>query len=423
MVLAMETVQRKVTYRLYPTSRQETALFEHLRLHQQLYNAALEQRINAWRVQRHSVTFAEQCRENAVLRRECPEYQAINSHSCQATLKRLDRAFAAFFRRVKTGRTPGFPRFKALARFKGWGYTAHGDGWRLELGKGGKHGRIRLMGIGTVKLRGMPRTTGMPKTCEIFHKNGCWYASVTVNCEPKRAQGVSAIGIDLGVESLATIAFEDGSSKTVENPRLIRRNLKRLGELQREVARKKRGSKNREKAKHRVAALHEKISNQRSNFLHQVTAALVAGVGAIATEQLNLIGMTRSARGTVEEPGQRVKQKAGLNREILSAAPGMFLQLLRYKAEEAGIEWTEVPTRTVKPSQTCAACGRQERKSLSQRVHRCACGYTAGRDENAARVMLNWALRASGRESTGCGGAAVAAPVKQETPPKAASAA
>jgi putative transposase len=232
----MGLAQRKVTYRLYPTKRQDAALFEHLRLHQQLYNAALEQRINAWRVQRHSVTFAEQCRDNTVLRRECPEFSALNAQSAQVTLKRLDHGFQAFFRRVKTGQTPGFPRFKALARFKGWGYKTHGDGWRLEAGENGKHGRMRLMGIGTVKLRGKARNQGLPKTCEIIREQGRWYASITLNCEPQRSRGSEAIGLDWGEETLATIAYEDGRSKRLENPGLLKNNLGQLAKLQRELA-------------------------------------------------------------------------------------------------------------------------------------------------------------------------------------------
>lgn len=418
----MGLAQRKVTYRLYPTERQETALFEHLRLHQQLYNAALEQRINAWRVQRHSVTFAEQCKENALLRCECPEYKAVNSHACQVTLKRLDRAFQGFFRRVKAGQTPGFPRFKALARFKGWGYTAHGDGWRLEAGENGKHGRMRLMGIGTVKLRGKARNQGVPKTCEIIREQGRWYASITLNCEPQRSRGSEAIGLDWGVETLATIAYEDGRSKRLENPRLLKNNLGQLAKRQRELARKKRGSQNRVKARRRVASLHGKIANQRKDHLHQLTAALIASVGFIATEVLNVAGMTASAHGSVENPGRNVRQKAGLNREILSTSPGMLFQMLRYKAEEAGVVWLDVPTKRVKPSQTCAACGRQEKKPLAMRVHRCSCGFIAGRDENAAWVMLNWALRASGREPARCGENALAFPMKHETSAIAASA-
>jgi putative transposase len=292
-----------------------------LRLHQKLYNAALEQRIWAWKWQRHSITFAEQCRENTALRRECPEYQALNSHSCQSTLKRLDRAFGAFFRRVKAGQTPGFPRFKSLGRYPGWGYTAHGDGWKLLSGEGGKHGRIRLLGMGTLKLRGKARSWGTAKTCEVLHRAGRWYASVTLECQPIRTRGEGVVGVDWGVETLATLAREDQSFARVENPRHLKLALEELRERQRLLARKQPGSKNREKARKRVAVLHQKVANQRQSFLHQASTKLVASAGAIATEKLNIRNLTRSARGSLERPGRRVKQKAGLNREILSCVP------------------------------------------------------------------------------------------------------
>jgi len=215
--------------------------------------------------------------------------------------------------------------------------------------------------------------------------------------------------IDWGIETLATIAFESGETLRVENPRHLKNALGELRARQRELARKRRGSRNRAKACQRVAALHEKIANRRRDFLHKTTAALVSVLDFIATEVLAVKKMTASG-GSL---------KKGLNREILAASPALFLQMLRAKAEEAGLAWLEVPTRTVKPSQTCSACGRQEPKPLAQRVHRCACGAVLGRDENAARVMLNWALRASGREPARCGGTAGAVPSKHEAPPVA----
>jgi putative transposase len=129
-----------------------------LRLHQQLYNAALEQRISAWRLRHASVSFAEQCRQLTELRSTDTEYRSLNAQSAQVTLKRLDRAFQAFFTRVKRGETPGFPRFKSLERFSGWGYKKHGVGFRFLPNAGGGHGRLRLSGVGVVPARGRART-------------------------------------------------------------------------------------------------------------------------------------------------------------------------------------------------------------------------------------------------------------------------
>ncbi len=135
-----------------------------------------------------------------------------------------------------------------------------------------------------------------------------------------------------------------------------------------------------------------RIVNKRRDFEHKLSKRLVDRYGLIATEKLAVKNLTRSAKGTIEAPGKNVRQKAGLNRRILDTSPANFLDKLKYKIEEAGGMWIEVPTRKVKPSQTCPACGHQEKKQLSDRMHRCKrCGYTEDRDRAAARVMLGWA--------------------------------
>lgn len=403
----MDAVNRKVTYRLYPTPRQEAVMRDVLGLHQRLYNAALQQRIWAWQ-RKKRIGFNEQCKELTALRADDPEYAALNAQSCQVTLKRLERAFQAFFRRVKSEETPGFPRFKSYHRFSGWGYKTHGDGWKYLPDPSGKHGRLRLSGIGSVRMRGKPRTLGVPKTCEILHNGGKWYASVTLACTPARQSGRDAIGLDWGLESFVTVAVSSGVTESLPNPRHLKHALKSLKQAQRSLSRKRRGSRNQLKARKIVASLHQKVANRRSDFLHQVSARLVGRSGLIATEALNVRGMT--AHG-----GSR---KRGLNREILSTAPATFLSLLRFKAEEAGVVWVEIPTQKVKPSQTCSRCGRQRKKPLSERTHSCECGLTLGRDENAARVMLNWALTRSpaGQELSGCGVGSLDPASKHETP-------
>ena len=416
--------QRKVTYRLYPTKHQKSLLDDLLVAHQRLYNAALEHRIWAYRSHKDSINFSQQCLELTQLRKEQPEYEKINAQSCQVTLKRLDWAFQHFFRRVKTGKEKaGFPRFKSLNRYPGWGYKTHGDGWRLLAGEGQRNGKLRVSGVGKITIRGKARTPGNPKTMEIRHKNGQWFASITLNCEPKRKSGQKSAGLDWGVESFSTLAFEDGTTETIKNPRHINQAIDQLRRAQRDLSRKKRGSNNRIKARRKVTVLHAKVANKRSDFLHKKSAQLVSELQLIATEKLNIKGMTSSARGTKENPGKNVKQKAGLNRSILDTSPAAFLQMLRYKAEEAGIEWVEVPTRKVKPSQTCHVCSRQSKKNLSDRIHECECGVRCGRDENAARVMLAWAYKKlSRREPAWCGGGSLDPPLKHETPSAAIAA-
>ncbi|HUY11487.1 MAG TPA: RNA-guided endonuclease TnpB family protein, partial [Candidatus Dormibacteraeota bacterium] len=367
MIADMESVSRKVVYRLYPSHSQETALLDMLGLHQRLYNAALEQRIAAWRLRRKSLSAYDQMRDLTDLRADDERYAALNAQSAQVTLNRLHLAFAAFFRRCKKGETPGFPRFQSFDRCSGWGYKHHGDGFRFVPGDGNRHGRLRLSGIGTIPVRGRARTPGEVKTCEIQHKTGRWYASLTVTCEPQRGSGSDAIGLDWGVETFATLAHEDGTYSSVENPRFFGGMKAALESAQQNLARKAKRSKNRAKARKRVALIQRKTANRRHDFLHQKSAKVVASVDLIATESLSIKNMTRSAKGTVESPGRNVAQKAGLNREILATAPRAFLDILRYKAAEAGIAFIEVPSRKVKPSQTCSGCGIQRKKALSQR--------------------------------------------------------
>ena len=405
----MLSAKRKITYRLYLTKKQDLAMWLVLRLHQQLYNAALEQRISAYKKQKKSLSYVAQARDLTLLRAEMEEYGLLNAQSCQVTLTRLDLAFKNFFRRVKAkDKKAGFPRFKSLDRYAGWGYKTHGDGWKLLPGEKNRHGYLRLSGIGHLKIRGQAKHVGIPKTCEIQHKQGKWYASVTIDCKAKRTAGKDAVGIDWGLQTFATMVKHDGSSEYIENPRFLKTQLKSLKTKQQNLSRKKRGSNNRKKAKAAVAKLHAKVANSRKEFLHQTTAKIVKNSSLIAVEKLNVKGMS-SAGGA---------PKKGLNREILSASPGMYHQMLKYKAEEAGIEWIEIATREVKPSQRCHGCDRQEKKPLGQRIHECVCGAYCSRDENAARVILNWALygNATGQELARCGEVALVASVKHETP-------
>ena len=386
-------VQRKVTYRLYPRAEQRAALDRMRWIHCLLWNQALHERRYTWGAEQRSLGFSDQCRILTQWRAHSPLLRSINAQSEQVTLKRLDLAFKHFYRRVKNGEKPGFPRFKPLHRFAGWGYKTHGDGWRLITNKQMKHGTLRLAGIGKIPVRGKPRTPGMPKTCEVLYRNGKWYASVTLDCTPERTGGTGLAGLDWGLETFATLAEVGETSRTIANPRWLKRSAEKIRQAQRSVSRKEHAAQrasgrqrgfpvsNRlRKAYARVRALHARVARQRDHFTHQVTAQLVERYGAIAVEELNIKGM--SAHG-----GSR---KKGLNRGILDAAGGVFHQRLRYKAEEAGIWVMEAPTRTLAPSQTCHACGRREKKPLGQRWHACPCGASCSRDENAGRVLLHW---------------------------------
>jgi putative transposase len=391
----METVNRRTTYRLYPTPAQAAALQAQREAHRLLYNAALEQRKAAWTRQRVGVGYAQQCRDLTELRHS--EETPLPAQAAQHTLKRVERAFQAFFRRVQAGQTPGYPRFKARKRFKGWTYPTHGDGWRLLPKEGMQQGRLRLAGIGHVRLRGDARTPGEPKTCDIVYRHGKWYASIVLACQPERAHGVDTIAFDWGVETFATIASSAREPVPIANPRLLRQSETKLRAAYQARETKKPFSRGWRLANKRVAQLHSRIARQRLDFHHKQAATLVDGASVIITEQLQPANMVRRPKPKQDETtGQYIPNgaasKAGLNKAILDSAPAQFLGILRYKAAEAGTLYIEAPTRMLKPSQRCHACDAVVKKPLRERWHTCTCGASCGRDVNSALVLLHWGI-------------------------------
>ena len=420
-------LNRKVTYRLYPNVEQESRMQETLGLHQRLYNTALEERIRVYKETGKGLSFAEQCKVLTQWRKTVPALAGLNAQSEQVTLKRLHLAFQHFFRRVKNGETPGFPRFKNFHRYPGWGYKTHGDGWKLHTGENDQYGKLYLQGVGLIPIRGKARTAGQPVTCEILHKAGKWYASVTLEMETvQREYGTEMGAFDWGLEDYLTIATPAGI-ETVANPRHLKNQLAELKRLGQEVSRKirmaqqlsgrQRGfpiSANLRNAIQHLAQLHAKVARSRKDFLHQTSAWLVKRFGAIATEAL-------AVKNMVHRGGSR---KKGLNREIHAAAPATFLKMTRTKAEEAGSWYEEAPTLQIKPTQRCYACWTlpDEKKTLSDRVHQCPhCGAACGRDENAALVLLRWLETrlagdfGSGREPSGVWSGGSLAAMKHET--------
>jgi putative transposase len=242
-----------------------------------------------------------------------------------------------------------------------------------------------------LRARGQHRFGGeaQPNDLTITRRNGEWFASVTLRVPEAACARVRSDdqhrGIDLGLADWAT--FDNG--QTIANPRWTREELPRLAALQRHRARKRKGSLRYRRLSKQAAGLHDRIGNMRREFVHQETSKLARTCAVIATEELAVRNMTRSAKGTADAPGRRVRQKAGLNREILSAAFGMAHQMLSYKAVEAGTRLHLANTRQLKPSQRCAGCWAVVPKTLSQRVHECPhCGQTMQRDQNSALVVL-----------------------------------
>jgi putative transposase len=303
----------------------------------------------------------------------------------------LDLAMQAFFRRIKAGESPGFPRFKSHRRFAGFTYPDPA-GWKL-LQKGTRGGTLRL-GSGKsammIRARGQHRFDEFqPNDVTLTRRHGQWYASVTLRVSEEQCQRIRTShqqrGVDFGINDWAT--FENGS--TIANPRFVREALPRLAELQRQRARKQKNSIRYCRLTKQIGRLHERIGNLRRDFVHKETSKLAKTCAVIATELLQPKNMSRSAKGSMEKPGKRVKQKAGLNREILSASFGMAHQMLAYKVEETGTRLHLANTRQLKPSQRCCACWEITSKTLAERTHVCQhCGHTMPRDQNSAAVVL-----------------------------------
>jgi putative transposase len=383
---------RKYTFKLYPSSSQAERLLNIKRVHCDLYNAALQERIDAYRKAGLSIGYAAQCKSVTAIRAADACFASINAASQQVTLKRLDKAFKAFFTRVKSGSTPGFPRFKSFTRFPGWGYKQHGDGFRFHSGEA-KHGRLFLSGVGTIRARGRCRVTGSVKACEILHRQGAWYVSLTLSvADTERVcHGTAAMGFDWGVETLLTGKDSDGKVITIDNPRWYRESEQRRTELQQSLARKRRGSARWRRARRQLSRFTAHEARKRHDHHHKLSATLASEYAAVCGEALTISNMTRSAKGTAEQPGSRVAQKAGLNREILDTAPSALYEMISYKVTETGSWFMKAPTRSLKPSQRCPVCWSVARKQLSDRVHECqVCGHKAPRDLASAEVNLTW---------------------------------
>lgn len=242
-------------------------------------------------------------------------------------------------------------------------------------------------------MRGKARTWGEPTTCTILFRNDCWYASITVQCNPQRQTGTGSIGIDLGCKEAITLSTGEKISK----PDFLQVGQRSVKTASKKLRRKRSPNRNKKvkasrrwkKERLKVSRLQRKVTRQREDWLHKTTSSIVSRNSLIAGEQFNVKGMTASAK-----KGKRTKQKAGLNRSILEVGFGIIGDLLKYKAAEAGGFYLESPTRTLKPTQRCAKCWELTPKTLKDRTHICSnpkCGHIEDRDVNAAQVNVVWA--------------------------------
>ncbi|MDB5044077.1 MAG: transposase [Deinococcus sp.] len=365
-------------YRLYPTKTQEAAMYETLRLTRTLYNAALEQRREAYRKQGKTLSAYMQQAELTALREACPEFGSVYSHVLQDVFDRLDKAYKSFFSRVKGGaQKAGFPRFKPHQRWNSFRYKQCWDNKRdswttcgkpLDAGK-----RISVPKIGNVKIKLHRPLAGKPKSLQIVLDVDTWYAVYA--CEvPNTALPAtgSSVGVDVGITWFAITS--DG--EFVENPRYLRAGLKKLRVQQRTQARRKKSGNRRRKAVQLVAKTHRKIRRQRLDFHHKTARTLVNTHDLIAHEALQVSNMVKS----------------NLARSISDVGWASFFSLLALKAESAGRRVIAVDPRFT--SQRCYACGHTGKENrMSQSKFQCVqCGHTANADINAAQNILARAL-------------------------------
>jgi putative transposase len=374
-------LRRTYRYRIYPTARQRIALEAQLGFACQFYNAALEQRRYAWRGRHRSVSLYEQFRELTDVRAASIGPALMSCSAMRDPLRRLDRAFTAFFRRVKIGERPGYPRFRSARRYDSLTWAT---GWGLD------DGRLGLQGIGHTRVkwhRPLPASS-LVRTVTVRRVAGRWYGcfSLTVSVpSPAAAQGRPAVGLDLGIQHFAALS----TGEQIRGPRAYRAAMRHLRVAQRRLGRRQKGSHRRQKARLLLARQHHRIRNLRLDHAHKLSRRLASEFGLVATEDLNIRGLARGL----------------LAKHVTDQGWAAFLMMLEYKAGEAGTRLIRVPPGGT--SQTCSGCGVVVPKPLSERTHRCPdCGLVIDRDTNAARNILRLGL--SRQASTWPTGACVA---------------
>lgn len=358
-------VRKTFKYRLYPTRQQTEALLVQRSEACRLYNAALQERIEAYRTHHKSINYYDPAAQLTEIRK-AGDLGLPNGHCAQDVLRRLEKAFKAFFQRIQRGQKPGFPRFKSSRRYDRITFPSHGDGNKLL-----SRGHWFVQGVGNIKVKlhrpwhGKIKTVSVKRECE--HWYVCFAVETSVQPLPETK---AAVGIDLGLSSFATLSDD----AEIENPRLYRQAQKKLRRAQRRVARRKKGSKRRRKAVVLLRKIHQHIFNQRNDHHHKLARMLVQQFAKIFVEDLNIQGLSRGM----------------LSKAVQDASWASFLAKLAYQAEEAGRQLVKVDPRGT--SQRCP-CGARVPKKLSDREHVCtACGLIGKRDHVSAMEILRLGL-------------------------------
>jgi len=349
-------------FKICRPSKAVAAKFEEtLTLCRELYNAALQERRDAWKFNLISISHKNQQSQLPEVKKIREDLNAVYAQVLQDVLNRLDKTFKAFFGRVKKGEKAGFPRFKSASRYNSFCYPQ--AGFKL-IGD-----RLILSKIGSFKIRLSREIEGKIKTCQIKREVDGWFVIFTAEIEKQLLEKTGAtIGVDVGLENFATLS----NGEKIENPRFLRVAERKLKRLQRKLSRKKKGSNNRQDAVRLLRKQHLKIKRQRLDFLHKQSTNLIKRFDEIAVENLQIRNMVKNHH---------------LAKSISDASWGNFLNLLEYKAENAGKRVWKVDAKGT--SQTCI-CGAGVKKNLSVRRHKCEkCGLSLHRDIVSAKIILN----------------------------------
>ena len=373
-------------YRLYPFRNQERELLRQLGQLKFLWNYALEQRVDTWRLEKKHLGYVDQCRSLAKWRAyDKGGVGKVYGHVAQETLARLDDAFKAFFRRVKERKAGksvprlGYPCFKADTTSLTYP-DSNGSAVIVPGREGTRRLHLAMLGDIPIEVHRAP-PEGRVKTCTVSREGDRWYAILTYELPDPALPTMlpaSPVGVDLGLTALATLS----TGEKVDPPKFMRKAEERLKWLDREVARKKKGSCNREKAKIRRARYHAKVRDQRRDFAHKLTTGWANQYDLIGFEDMDLRGLARSHAG----------------KSMLDAGWGMLRQMSEYKQRNRSQRYVEVPTKDT--TQTCHQCGKLAvpRIELKDREFRsAACGHVMDRDMNAAKNVVARALAIVGR--------------------------
>lgn len=353
-------------YRLYPTKPQVKDLEQTLELCRALYNTALQERRDAYKKAKKTISSYEQHSYLPEIRAEIPEYKRVHSQVLQDVIRRVDLAFKGFFRRLKERKKAGYPRFKGKERYDSFTFPqASNTGVKLQ--RDGK--RVFIYGIGSVKIKLHRPLEGRIKTATIKREGKNWYIVFTCEVNPNPLPpSDKKVGIDLGINPYFIVTSE---GEKVEAPKYYQKTQEKIAKVQRELSKKKKNSYRYKQIKEKLVKLHRKIANQRRDFHHKLARKLVKEYGVIVHENLNVEGLMRSyiAKG------------------IQDAGWAQFLQILAYKAEEAGRQVVKVDPKYT--SQDCPVCGYREKKPLWIREYTCPqCGTHLHRDVAAAINIL-----------------------------------